>query len=83
MFKSVFGSKKPQNDDRASYKVYKKKHKMEEGKEEDKRECPVCLLEFEDDDKVQGLQCSNLHIYHKDCLDDVIGMGDDKCSLCR
>lgn len=52
MFKSVFGYGKPRNDDRNSYKVYKKKYKMEESKDEDKRECPVCLLEFDDDDKV-------------------------------
>lgn len=31
-------------------------------------ECPICLEVFKADDKVRGLQCSPLHIYHQKCL---------------
>ena len=39
---------------------------------EEKYECPICLLEFENDTKVIGLKCSKLHIYHSECLEKML-----------
>ena len=46
-------------------------------------ECPICMLNFEGNDKVYGLKCSNLHLYHQECLNDQLNARDDKCALCR
>ena len=60
------GQPKPSRD---TYNEYIKKHKLSE---EEPRECPICILEFDKDDIVKGLKCSKMHIYHKECLTDLI-----------
>ena len=49
-----------------TYDWYLDKHKIVG---DQVRECPICLLEFDGLDAVQGLECSVLHLYHKKCLD--------------
>lgn len=55
------------------------KHKLPD----EVRECPICLTDFDHFDQVLGLKCSSLHIYHKECLKNMIRGGETKCSLCR
>ena len=39
---------------------------------EEKYECPICLIPFENTTKVIGLRCSNMHIYHSKCLEELL-----------
>jgi NADH/NAD ratio-sensing transcriptional regulator Rex len=47
------------------------------------RECPICIIDFDVYDEVIGLKCSNLHIYHKECIKNMVKQGETKCCLCR
>lgn len=49
------------------------------------RDCPVCQVEFKSDDKVIKLSCNKLHVYHKNCLQDIISLEliENKCIICR
>ena len=46
------------------------------------RECPICLEEFGEDTMVVQLDCSPMHIYHPDCLRQMVEL-DSKCAICR
>jgi hypothetical protein len=74
---SIFGKSKKEV---GTYNLYMSKHKIEL---KEIRECPICLLEFESNDQVQGLQCSKMHIYHKECLKNMVNNGERKCAMCR
>ena len=78
MFRNAFfGMTK---SERGTYKEYIAKHKIEF---EEHRERPICMLEFEKMDQVKGLKCSDMHIYHKECINNMIERGERKCALCR
>ena len=51
-----------------SFKAYIKKHQLEDKLTTDS-ECSICLEKFQMSDKIQGLKCSVLHIFHKKCID--------------
>jgi len=46
------------------------------------KDCPVCLLEFTDDDNIVPLKCSQFHLYHLECLEMILKYSK-KCALCR
>ena len=54
------------------------------------QECPICLVEFIPNQHIYKLGCSPYHMFHQDCLDELIkvekarnGGGKGKCPLCR
>lgn len=47
------------------------------------RECAICITGFKSDDQIIQLNCHELHIYHKDCIEEWIKKGNLKCPLCR
>ena len=54
------------------------------------QECPICLVEFIPDQHIYRLGCSPNHMFHQDCLDELIkvekarnGGAKGKCPLCR
>ncbi len=54
--------------------------KFSEVKNEDNKKCMVCLLEFDDDDDVQCLECK--HVFHHKCLDEWVKYKPE-CPTCR
>ena len=69
MFKNLFGYNQEKiKYPRGSYLRYLEKHKLSD----EMRECPICLTDFDHYDQVIGLKCSNLHIYHKECIKDMV-----------
>lgn len=44
--------------------------------------CSVCLCEFQGWDEIRRLMNCR-HIFHRDCLDRWMGMGQKSCPLCR
>ncbi|KAK7268750.1 hypothetical protein RIF29_21458 [Crotalaria pallida] len=60
---------------------YKTPHQEEEGSGGDKKECAVCLNEFQEDEKLRIIpNCS--HVFHIDCID-VWLQNNANCPLCR
>ena len=47
------------------------------------RECPICLIKFENNAMVIGLKCSKLHIYHRHCLEKMMNSRNNNCAFCR
>lgn len=47
---------------------------MEQGDPE--VECCICFLEYEVDDVVAKLDCSERHVFHKECLSQWIRIGN-------
>lgn len=49
------------------------------------RDCPICLMEFVDEDVVIMLDCSAKHCYHELCLKEYMNSPNFKneCALCR
>ena len=43
--------------------------------------CPICLVDWEDGDKLRSLSCS--HMFHKDCVDTWLTKHVGSCPLCR
>ena len=43
-------------------------------------DCPICLIEFENDDMIHKLPCN--HIYHPDCINEWIHI-NSICPVCR
>lgn len=44
--------------------------------------CPICYIEFEDDDEVAVLPCSKMHFFHKDCAFSWLAQSQ-LCPMCR
>merc|ERR1712154_627687 len=42
--------------------------------------CPVCLVDYEDGDKIRTLPCG--HYFHKDCIDSWL-QNNSSCPTCR
>jgi len=80
MFKGFLSYKQQTKAPKGSYMAYTDKHNLAK---EELRECPICITDFDVYDQVIGLKCSILHIYHKDCLKQMISQGENKCSMCR
>lgn len=77
MFKKALGfGSRPEN----TYANYLKRHNIDVG---EVMECPICMCDFEPLHKVTGLQCSNVHLYHDQCLQKQLDAGDKKCAMCR
>jgi Ring finger domain len=49
-------------------------------KEEEEEKCPVCLLEFEDQEQVKQLPCG--HLFHEGCIDSWL-VRNSKCPICK
>ncbi|CAE6366484.1 unnamed protein product [Rhizoctonia solani] len=45
--------------------------------------CPICILDFEEDDDVRVLPCEGRHIFHKACVDQWLLELSSSCPLCR
>ncbi|KDP43269.1 hypothetical protein JCGZ_22821 [Jatropha curcas] len=52
-----------------------------EEKEEESKECAVCLCKIENGEETKELRCS--HVFHGVCLDRWLGYRSSSCSLCR
>jgi len=48
-----------------TYKAY-----VKATKNTDVKECPICLDEFKQEEKVKVLECSDKHVFHRRCLED-------------
>jgi len=46
----------------------------------EEEKCPVCLSEFENDERVRCLPCT--HLFHMDCIDRWLSV-NKKCPVCR
>jgi hypothetical protein len=48
-------------------------------------ECSICTLDFEHEEEVSQLECHELHIFHKPCIDAWITKSKDNplCPYCR
>ena len=79
MFKS-FTKRFVSDPDEKNYCNYLKKNNI---KVIEVMECPICMCDFEAEDKVKGLKCSKYHVYHEKCLQDLLSSGDGNCALCR
>lgn len=51
-----------------------------DGGEDDKEVCPVCLMEYDDDDVLLRLPCE--HLFHEDCISRWLAQ-DSSCPHCR
>ena len=47
------------------------------------RECPICLVKFEHNAVVIGLECSSVHIYHSHCMEKMMDNQQTNCAICR
>ena len=45
--------------------------------------CAICLVDFEQGDKVTQLKCNAGHIFHTECIIGWIQMGKNTCPICR
>ncbi|CAE6522568.1 unnamed protein product [Rhizoctonia solani] len=45
--------------------------------------CPICILDFEEDDDLRVLPCEGRHRFHKDCVDQWLLELSSSCPLCR
>ncbi|KAL7423434.1 hypothetical protein Q5752_001014 [Cryptotrichosporon argae] len=46
-------------------------------------ECSICLVGYEDGDRVRQLLCAGRHRFHADCVDAWLMNNDGSCPLCR
>ena len=46
-------------------------------------QCSICLFDFKEYEKVTGLSCSNMHLYHTSCIKESIESRNFYCPLCR
>eukprot|EP00924_Labyrinthula_sp_SR-Ha-C_P015865 snap_masked-scaffold_4-processed-gene-11.27-mRNA-1 protein AED:0.35 eAED:0.35 QI:0/-1/0/1/-1/1/1/0/350 len=51
-------------------------------KPEKETTCPICLVNFEEEDEVRVLPCNGNHYFHKTCVDDWLVL-NATCPLCR
>ena len=48
--------------------------------------CSICLDDYKETDQVVQLKCSKYHIFHYDCIKEMINSNDSsirKCPFCR
>ena len=45
------------------------------------RECPVCCVDFEDNDYITPLPCDTRHFFHRQCISDWL-LKHNSCPLC-
>lgn len=52
-------------------------------------DCPICLVDYTEDDIVIQLKCHKNHLFHRDCFENFMnnvlkdGVGSPKCPLCQ
>ncbi|KDP29327.1 hypothetical protein JCGZ_18248 [Jatropha curcas] len=52
-----------------------------ENKEDNPKECAVCLSKIQNGEEIRELRCS--HVFHRVCLDRWLGYKSTTCPLCR
>lgn len=69
-------------NEEALNEMFKKKSvfKNKEEKPKEKRNCPICLVDFENGDRVRKLPCK--HMYHPECIDAWVKKTKN-CPLCK
>ena len=45
--------------------------------------CPICIVDFEDDDDVRILPCEGKHRFHQQCVDPWLLELSSSCPICR
>lgn len=74
--RAIFGKPKAEN----TYSNYIERYKIDISQV---MECPICMMDYKPNQKVVGLACSKLHMYHEECLESQIKARDHKCAMCR
>lgn len=46
-------------------------------------DCSICMNPMEESEQIVELNCSKLHIFHKECLCQWVEIGRSECPLCR
>ena len=53
---------------------------------DESRDCPICLAEFRENEPIIELPCSQKHIYHLGCFEQLYNSmpgGERRCAICR
>ena len=56
--------------------------KFKDFKEKNNTSCPICFLDFEDDDDISNLSCCKT-TFHYECIDKWLSECNHTCPLCR
>ena len=63
-------------------KLRKGKFKPEDLAEDSSKECVICFVDYEEDDKIVTLPCATQHMFHEECITKWL-KSNNTCPLCK